>query len=239
MKKFSFFTKKPITEDVLIHFSESPVSDFSEGIFKVKTQGRVYCMRLKGNLFDNPTTNSRAKSAIVFKGEAARKFKPHDLRTAFFFKRLFGQMVTTKIGDIEWPACTVAHDVIEVSDFSFVKISDAERQRKIVCRIKIVQYIDIACFSFFSILGALILCVKTGLDKILMQLPFFNYIFEKGNQLAGFIVQYWMEGVLVALSIIIAFFLLGKVCERNNRVAPGIAAGLKEFGYLGDEGGLS
>jgi hypothetical protein len=231
------FTKKAISEDVLIHFSPSPVSDFLSGTFEVRTQGRVYCMRLISKTLDNPTTTDRtSKSAIVFRGEAARKFKAHDLKTILGFKKLFGQFVTTQVGDIKWrtSTSTISHDVIEVSDFDFVQIPEGKRRNKVMRRVKIVRIFGILFFTIILLIFLIGTALHAGLLQFFIHLPFLNVIFERAGQAASFAVKYTSLIVSASIVAITIAFLLGKNSQKKKSLYPGIIDGLKGLGYIVD-----
>lgn len=192
-------------------------------------------MRLISKALDNPTTTDRtSKSAIVFRGEAARKFKAHDLKTILGFKKLFGQFVTTQVGDIKWRTSTISHDVIEVSDFDFVQIPEGKRRNKVMRRVKIVRIFGILFFTIILLIFLIGTALHFGLLQSFIHLPFLNVIFERAGQAASFAVKYTSLIVSASIIAIIIAFLWGKNSQKKKSLYPGIIDGLKGLGYIVD-----
>ncbi|MFJ4256827.1 hypothetical protein ACIP01_07695 [Pseudomonas monteilii] len=227
--------EKEASGDVFIHFSKSPVSDFSSGHFQVSAEGRVYCMRQSVGWLDNPTINNSCKSAVVFRGEAAKKFKRHRWASVLFFKWLFGQFVSSRMGDIKWHDGVVAHDVVEVSDF--VDIPEGARRRKVVRNIIVFKLIDFSLISFCIFMLSMVGLVQLGYREMLEGVPVVGATLVFLTGIASWVAEH--GAILLSLSVLalVLAFLAGKYFQRKNRLTPGIAAGLQELGYLVDEDG--
>jgi len=221
--------------DVFIHFSKSPVSDFSSGHFQVSAEGRVYCMRPLGGWLDNPTINSSCKSAIVFRGEAAKKFKRHRWASILFFKSLFGQFVTSQMGDVKWHDRVVAHDVVEVSDFDFVDIPGGARRCKVIRNIIAFKLIDLSLISSLLFIISMIAMVQLGYREMLEGVPIVGTMLKFLTGIANWVGEYGAVFFLLSVSALVIAFLVGKYFQKKNGLAPGIVAGLQELGYLTDE----
>lgn len=227
--------EKETSGDVFIHFSKSPVSDFSSGHFQVSTEGRIYCMRTSGGWLDNPTINSSCKSAIVFRGEAAKKFKRHRWASIWWFKPLLGQFVSSQVGDIKWHDGIVAHDVVEVSDFDFVGIPEGARRRSVIQSIRAAKLLD---FSFFFCLLFILLMlgsVGLGYREMLEGVPVVGAMLDFLTGIADWRVEHGLLIISLVVSALVLAFLLGKYFQKKNGLTPGIVAGLQELGYLVDE----
>jgi hypothetical protein len=103
----------------LVHYSKSGLGVFTKnevGIFKVRTQGRIYSIDIDGARA-NTSTLKPIKSALVFTDEALEQFEIHPWRTLFIWKRFFSQHRTLDISDMEWDSKdTVMHgsEVLQV-----------------------------------------------------------------------------------------------------------------------------
>lgn len=233
LKKLFRFKDKEVSEDVFIHFSKGSVSDFSSGVFKVKTQGRVYCMRLKGKAFDNPTKTDRtAKSALIFRGSAAQKFKKHNWLTIFGYKRLFGQFVTSKIGDIAWDVSSISHDVIEISDFNFIGVPERSRRYEIFLRVAVVKFLDILIIPSIVVLFAISAVLFNVGRECLRRIPNFEEFSNAPKDIASWSAEnFVLVSVLCVVAVTVAF-LFGRFFHNKNSLAPGIKNGLKGLGYI-------
>lgn len=227
--------EKETSGDVFIHFSKSPVSDFSSGHFQVSAEGRIYCMRPSGGWLDNPTINSSCKSAIVFRGEAAKKFKRHRWASICFFKPLFGQFVSSQVGDIKWQGGVVAHDVVEVSNFDFVGIPEGARGHNVIRSIRNAKLIDLSFFFFLLSIMSMLGAVQLGYRERLAGAPVVGAVLNFLDGIAGWVIEHDLLFSSLSVSVLMLAFFLGKYFQRKNRLTPGIVAGLQELGYLVDE----
>ncbi|KWT06121.1 hypothetical protein [Pseudomonas savastanoi] len=224
MSKFEEQKNKP----VLIHLSKSPVSAFSSGTFRVRTGGRVYAMRLAPGILDSPTIGFQVKSALVFKDAAALKFIKHELEPPFFFKRIFGQYVSSQIGNIAWNQADarIASDVLEISDFTFETISDDDKEiiRKRNSKAKIFNW---CCVSFIILLVTVLTLFATWGNAITEYLPILNSldsILCKAARVAS-MIWYWV------IAAVIAYIGSVIIYGRLKKLPPGVLCGLKELGY--------
>lgn len=224
MNDFETQKNKP----VFIHLSKSSVTDFSNGIFRVRTGGRVYAMRLPPGALDSPTIGIEVKSALVFRDAAALKFIKHELEPPFFFKRLFGQYVSSQIGDIEWNQADArtASDVIEISDFTFKSIPEADRKLiyKRNSRAKIFNW---CCASFIILLLTTLMLLANFKGTLTEHFPIFNTldsILYKASIVAR-TIWYWI------LAAVIAYIIFVITYGKLKKLPLGVLSGLEELGY--------
>lgn len=111
----SFRSHKP---NMLVHYSQAGLDVFTttQAVFKVRTQGRVYCVDIEGPLA-NTSTNKPVKCALVFTHDALELFNKHPWRTFFIYKRIMSQHRTIDIGDITWDqndTILISKDVLQI-----------------------------------------------------------------------------------------------------------------------------
>ncbi|MFX4226369.1 MAG: hypothetical protein ACFHHU_00335 [Porticoccaceae bacterium] len=200
----------------LIHWSQEPLNILKsdEGWrFIAKTQGRAYTIAM-AEPSARTTKPGKQQSAIIFIGEAARKFEKHPWCTLFGFKRLFGQYWTTRVGDLVWREEDIEQvhdDVLIVKDFSIVPIK-RENRLEVYGRIVARWALDIAV----SATSVFLIGLKFLIDNF--EVPF--WLKEVWWQVLKYIPKFTTEFFLIVLVIAALGIARGVHVAKNKFVVP-------------------
>lgn len=140
--------------ECLFHWSESEVGVFLDtSTFKTQTQGRVYAVQ-RFNDLRKTTKTIKARSLLIFTGEALDLFVRHPRVHPHGFKSCYGQMWSIRFGDLAWDQADATRHgrVLVIRKARIVQIDEIWRKRRQMNRVILSWLFLLALFPISVLL---------------------------------------------------------------------------------------